>query len=76
MRMEDSANAKIKCTKLLIEADRKPDKMFWQHKTEETKRDWEHKLQIVKIYARILSQNKFQNLGKMYGNQDVSSRYP
>ena len=74
--MEDSANAKIKCTKLLVEADRKPDKMFWQHKTEETKRDWEHKSQIVKIYARILSQNKSQNLGKMYGNQDLSSPSP
>ena len=76
MRMKDSTNAKIKCTKLLTEADRKPDKMFWQHKTEETKKDWEHKLQIVKIYAGILSQNNSQNLRKMYGNQDLSSPSP
>ena len=32
--MEDSATAKIKRTKLLIEVDKKTGKMFWQHKTE------------------------------------------
>lgn len=35
--MEDSATVKIKRKKLLIEVDKKTAKMFWQHKTEETK---------------------------------------
>ena len=62
--MEDLAGAQIKMTKLMVEADKKRDKLFLKHKADEPQRtreykaeeaskNQEHELRLAQIYASV-----------------------
>ena len=58
--MQDLASIQITRAKLMIEADRKRDELFLEHKKEEAKRNREHELRLAQIYATALA-NSTQN---------------
>ena len=62
--MEDLAGAQIKMTKLMVEANKKRDKLFLKHKADEPQRtreykaeeaskNQEHELRLAQIYASV-----------------------
>ena len=66
---EDLASSQIKRAKLMIEAYRKRDELFLKDKEGEAKRNREHELRLVQIYAAALpnsAQNRTNNHWQMH----------